>query len=86
MEYFYLPGTKTRIANMAQLINLLAHVKQVDEKYLDRQEALMGARYIESSCAYCIRDNINVTGTNSLYPVGLIKLLLNGAREYCEND
>lgn len=86
IEYFYYPNTSTRIANIASLINLLARVNQVDEKYKDRKEALVAAYFIQESTSYCIRDNINTTGCTSLYPVGLLKLLLNGAREYIENE
>ena len=86
IEYYYLPGTKARLANIASLINLLARVGQVDEKYQDRKEALRAAHFMQYCAAYCIRDNYNSTGSISLYPVGLLKLLLNGAREYCEED
>lgn len=86
IEYFYYDNTSTRLVNMASLINLLAKAGQIDEKYKDRKEALMGARFIQETTSYCIRDNINSTGSNSLIPVGLPKLLLNGAREYIENE
>lgn len=85
MEYYYMPNTYTRLANIALTINTLAHAGQVDEKYKDRKEALKGACFLQYATAYCIRDNFNSTGCVSLVPVGLIKLLLNGAREYCED-
>lgn len=31
-----------------------------------------------------MRDNYNTTGSLTLAPVGLLKLLLNGAKEYIE--
>lgn len=84
INYYYQYNTKTRLGNIAQLINLLALVNQIDEKYKNHKEALKGAQFITAATSYCIRDNINSTGCMSLYPVGLIKLLLNGAREYIE--
>lgn len=73
-----------KIANMTTLIRLLAMHKQIDEKYADSTEAYNGARFLCSATSYCVRDNLGVTGSLYLYPVGLIKLLLNGAREYIE--
>ena len=84
VESFYKDTPKARIMNIATLINLLARVKQVDEKYIDREKALEAAYFIQDSTSYCVRDNINSTGSMTLYPVGLLKLLLNGAREYIE--
>ena len=84
IENFYHPNTTTRIANIANLINLLARTRQIDEKYQDRKLAMEAAYYIQESTSYCIRDNLNVTGSIALYPVGLLKLLLNGARDYIE--
>lgn len=85
IENFYINGTKARIVNSASLINMLARTHQIDIKYIDRKEALNAAYFIQESTSYCIRDNINTTGCMSLPPVGLYKLLLNGAREYIEN-
>lgn len=86
IEYFYYPETNTRIANIASLINLLARVGQIDVKYKDRKESLLAAYFIQEATSYCVRDNINTTGCTSLYPVGLLKLLLNGAKEYIEEN
>ena len=55
---------------------------QVDEKYLDEEEALKAALFLQERTAYCIKDNYNRTGSFTCVPVGIIKLLLNGAIEY----
>lgn len=86
IEDYYKPGTKTKMGNEAALINLLARVGQIDKKYIDRKEALEAAYFVQSCTSYCIRDNINSTGCKDLSPVGLYKLLLNGAREYIEGE
>lgn len=77
--------SKFKLVNMASEIRLLAFNKQVDTKYKDPTEALKAARFIEMSTSYCIRDNVGVTGSAGLVPLGMFKLLLNGAREYIEN-
>lgn len=72
-------GTSARLANIASLIVALAMAGQVEEKYLNHTNALIGAIFIQSHTSYCIKDNYNKTGSYTLVPVGLIKLLLNGA-------
>lgn len=85
-EEFYRKDTKFKITNIATMIRLLACTGQVDKKYTDTKEALAGAKFIEASTSYCMRDNLGSTGSTVLVPVGLLKLLLNGAREFIEND
>ena len=84
IELFFTDNPQERLANISSLIRALARVHQVDEKYQDAKEALKGAIFIENATSYCVRDNIGTTGSLYLYPVGLLKLLLNGAREYIE--
>lgn len=84
-EFFWTEGTKARLANEALLINGLARAGQVDEQYKNREKAAEAARFMQNCAAYCQRDNYNTTGSLALPHVGLIKLLLNGAKEYCED-
>lgn len=86
VEGFFKPNSKAIIGNSAALINMLARVGQVDKKYIDREQALRAAYFIQEAGSFCLRDNINTTGCIDLQPVGLFKLLLNGAREYIENE
>lgn len=73
-----------KIANMASLIRILGLHGQIDKKYANTKTAIEGAKFLAASTSYCLRDNLGVTGSIYLYPCGLIKLLLNGAREYIE--
>lgn len=86
MESYFKPKSCFQIINLVSEIQLLAFNKQIDEKYLNLNEAINGANFFITHTAYCIRDNIGSTGSKSLQPIGLIKLLLNGAREYIELD
>ena len=79
------PNTTARLANMTGLIIALAMAGQIDDKYLIEEEALKGAIFLQDHTAYCIKDNYNQTVSFSFVPVGLIKLLLNGAREIIED-
>lgn len=83
LETFYQNDT-TKVTNVASLIKLLADYGQIDKKYQDKKEAIQGAYFILSSTSYCVRDNLGTTGSIYMYPIGIIKLLLNGAREYIE--
>ena len=69
---------------MANLIQLYARAGQIEEKYLDYEEAKRGAHFIFQSTSSCIRDNLGVTGSRYLTQVGFIKLFLNGAKEWIE--
>ena len=84
MEAYYLPDSCFEILNLVSEIQLLALNNQIDKQYLDLNKAVEGANFLVMHTAYCIRDNIGSTGSRSLVPVGLIKLLLNGAKEYIE--
>lgn len=86
MEAYFKPKSCFQIINLVSEIQLLALNKQIDEKYLNLDEAIKGANFFITRTSYCIRDNIGSTGSKSLQPIGLIKLLLNGAREYIELD
>lgn len=84
LEEFYNTNSTIKITNVASLVLLLARNGQIDKKYCDKEEAIRGAIFVLGSTAYCVRDNLGVTGSIYMYPLGLIKLLLNGAREYIE--
>lgn len=79
------PGTTARLANITALILALAISGQIDEKYADEINANQAALFIQNHTSYCIKDNYNTTGSFITIPVGLIKLLLNGAKEIIEN-
>ena len=65
-------------------IRALALSGQIEQKYIYDPAAIQAAAFILSHTAYCIKDNYNVNGTFTLMPVGIIKLLLNGAKDYIE--
>lgn len=85
IKLYNTPGTSARLGNMTALIMALAMAGQIDECYADEVMANQGANFIASHTSYCIKDNYNVTGSFITVPVGLPKLLLNGAREYIED-
>ena len=84
LETFYDAKDPSKIANIASLIMLLAESEQIDTKYIDKTEALHAAYFLLMATSYCVRDNLGTTGSIYMFPLGLIKLLLNGAREYIE--
>ncbi len=81
---FYNQGSQARLVNMAAQIRIEALVGNIESKYQDEAESIKAARFLTDSTAYCVRDNLNVGGSLCTYPVGLIRLLLNGAKEYTE--
>lgn len=84
-ECYACPNTTARLSNIVSMINILAYAGQIDERYKSQEEALNAGIFIQSHTAYCIRDNYNTTGMMAAVPVGLLKLLLNGAKEHIEN-
>ena len=66
-------------------IQNLAYNNLIDKKYTDIKEALYAAKFIHT-IPYCIRDSVGVAGSIIIYPMGLLKLLLNGAMEYIINE
>ena len=84
IDCFYNPDLTCKKSNLVYQIRLYAKMGQIDKKYLDEQEAIDAACYLLDSTSYCMRDNMNVTTSLCLNPPGLIKLLLNGAKEYCD--
>ena len=86
LEIFYNQNDTAKITNVASLILLMANANQIDEKYQDKEEAIHAAYFLLSATSYCVRDNLGTTGSLYMFPLGLIKLLLNGAREYIEQS
>jgi hypothetical protein len=74
-----------QLSQLMALIIYLAKGDLIDSKYQDPTLAIEAGRFIQNATSYCIRDNLGSTGSSILYPMGLIKLLLNGAKEYCED-
>lgn len=81
----FCPESRFQLAELSSLIQLYAYAGQIDKKYLDNNEAIIGARFIQEHTASCVRDNMGVTGTKFLFQVGYIKLFLNGAKEEIED-
>lgn len=82
ISYFNKEGTTARLVNIAAEIQTLALAGQIDRYFATEINALRGARFYQSHTAYCVKDNINQTGSLYLVPVGLLKLLFNGAYKY----
>lgn len=81
---FYNQNTTALINNLAVQIIMTAVSGQIDHKYRREDEAIRAAQYLINFTANCIRDNLAITGSITLLPYGLIKLLLNGARDYLD--
>ena len=75
-----------RLATNVTMIIGLALAGEIDEIYASEENALKAAIFMQSHTSYCIKDNYNKTGSYTLQPVGLYKLLLNGAMEWIQND
>ena len=86
MRNFNKQTASAKLVNMTAQIIALAMAGEIDEKYMDEKEANSAAVFIQSQAAYCIKDNFNVTGSLYLTPLGIPKLLLNGAKDYLEME
>lgn len=75
-----------QLTELVCLIIYLAKGGLIDTKYADVKAATDAALFIENSTSYCIRDNLGSSGSAICMPMGLIKLLLNGAKEYIEDE
>lgn len=82
LESFYNEDSSFQLSQLVITIQTLAMTGMIDKKYLNRKEAIEAAHFLQHSTSYCIRDNLGSSGTMIGYPIGLIKLLLNGAKEY----
>lgn len=86
MELLRGPRPTARLGNISGLIMTLALAGQVSRKYLLEENAAEAAFFLQERTSWCIKDNYNTTGSFILVPTGLIKLLLNGAKEYIEKS
>lgn len=86
MMKFNIPDTTTRLTNMVTLIITMARSGQILDKYIDPKEALYAARFLRNKTSFCVRDNHAVTGSITLQPLGIYRLLLNGAKEIIEDE
>lgn len=83
----YLPqGATARLAANTALVTALAMAGQIDECFLDPINALKGAIFVQGHTSNCIKDNYHKTGSYMLQPVGLYKLLLNGAMQEIQHE
>ncbi len=85
IEEFYNSESRNVTITLVGQIQLLAAAGQIEAQYKNISKAIEGALFILSHTSYCIRDNLNTSGTKTLTAPNLIKLLLNGAKEYIEN-
>lgn len=81
-SYFYNDNSSFLIGNITSLIVMLALTKQIEDKYSNIEKAAETANCIFDHISICLKDSYNSTGSFSMIPNGLIKLLLNGALEY----
>lgn len=86
MSMFNEPGTAARLIDLTSHIITLAMAGQIESCYIDQENALKAAIFIQSHTAFCIKDNYNKTGSFTLVPNGTLKLLLNGAMHYIQHD
>lgn len=86
VSFAYENTSGLKLTNMSMTIHMLAKSGQIDRKYLDTREALKAALFMQEATAYCMRDNVSSTGSAAMVPLGLYKLLLNGAKEIIEHD
>lgn len=71
--------SSAQLVNDVSIIMALALAEQIEPQYLDEKLALRAAIYLQENTAFCIKDNYNINGSFTLQPVGMYKLLLNGA-------
>ena len=76
------PNTTFQTTQLVSEIMILAKNGMIDAKYASLKNACEAAEFISSATSYCIRDNIGTSGSTIVAPIGLLKLLLNGAKEY----
>jgi len=82
ISFFYKQNTTARLAVIANTIQLEAVAGNINMRFMNVREAIRAARFLSGHTSYCIRDCLGVGGSLSTYPVGLIRLLFNGAEEY----
>lgn len=86
ISHYNAPGSLCRMGCLAGFIRTLALAGEIEEKYATEEGAFRGAELYQSCTCNCMRDNYMVTGSTSLQPEGMIKLLLNGAVDHIIPD
>lgn len=82
ISHYNAAGSMCRMGCLAGFLRTLALAGEIDEKYATEEGAFRGAELYQSCTCNCLRDNYMVTGSTTLQPEGMIKLLLNGAIDY----
>lgn len=82
VESFYNSSQSFILQNYIGVIQFLAMNNQVDLKYNNFEDAKKAAIEFYGRTCICLRDHIGSTGSKYIPPVGLFKLLLNGAMDY----
>lgn len=86
ISHYNAAGSLCRMGCLAGFIRTLALAGEIGEKYATEEGAFRGAELYQSCTCNCMRDNYMVTGSTSLQPEGMIKLLLNGAVDHIIPD
>jgi hypothetical protein len=79
MRLYEKSDTRARLINIVNQIVALAMAGQIEECYLDHENALKAAIFFQSHTAYCLKNNYYATGSFLTIPNGELKLFLNGA-------
>ena len=79
---FYNHNQTFQMTNTIALIQSLALVNQIEERFKNYDEAHKAAQFLLNATPLCTRDNANVTGSITMTSNGYAKLLFNGAYEY----
>ena len=82
----YNPNSSARLVSATVMIIALAMAEEIDRAYLDEVNALKAAIFVQQHTAFCLKDNYNQTGSFAMQPVGLYKLLLNGALQEIQGE
>ena len=82
LRSYYHHNSSFQLGQLTITIQTLALTGMIDKKYQNQEEAIEAAHFIQHSTSYCVRDNLGSSGTMIGLPIGLIKLLLNGAKDY----
>lgn len=86
LRSYYHHNSSFQLGQLTITIQTLALTGMIDKKYQNQEEAIEAAHFIQHSTSYCVRDNLGSSGTMIGSPIGLIKLLLNGAKDYITDE
>ena len=85
MKYYLEPETTSRLATAVSEIMVLAMAGQVEKQYIEPENALKAAIFLQGRSSYCIKNNFNSTGSVTLRDYGLLKLFFNGAAQHIQS-